>query len=117
LYDNVIGVTVAVRSVDGELSLWTAGQDTVVIVPARQVVPAPEPMRTRVVCKFTSVENLALLSSVLNDSLPFMVGQSHDSFTVPGVKDNMLYQHCQQALNCCARGTYRRHSEANLAVK
>jgi hypothetical protein len=39
-----------------------------------------------------------LLNSVSNDSLPFMVGQSHDSFTPLSVKDVMLFQHCQQAI-------------------
>jgi hypothetical protein len=42
-------------------------------------------------------ENLAgqLLNSVSNDLFPFMVGQSHDSFTLLSVKDMMLVQHCQ----------------------
>jgi hypothetical protein len=40
----------------------------------------------------------ALLKSVSNDLLPFMVGQSYDSFTLLSVKDAMLFQHCQQAI-------------------
>jgi hypothetical protein len=28
-----------------------------------------------------------------------MVGQSHDSFTLLSVKDVMLFQHCQQAID------------------
>jgi hypothetical protein len=47
-----------------------------------------------------------------------MVGQSHNSFTVLRVKNVMLFQHCQLAIQlCCARYTDRRHSEANLGVK
>jgi hypothetical protein len=35
-----------------------------------------------------------LSNSVANDLLPFIAGQSHDSFTLLGVKDVMLFQHC-----------------------
>jgi hypothetical protein len=35
-----------------------------------------------------------LLNSVSNDLLPFMVGQSHDNFTQPGVKDVRFFRHC-----------------------
>jgi hypothetical protein len=47
-------------------------------------------------CSKISLETL--LSSVFNDLLPFMVGQSHDSFTLLSVKDMMLYQHFLQAI-------------------
>jgi hypothetical protein len=36
------------------------------------------------------------LNSVSNDLLPFMVGQSHDSFTQLSEKDVMLFQHRDQ---------------------
>jgi hypothetical protein len=40
---------------------------------------------------------------VYNDLLPFMVGRSHDGFTLLSVKDEMLFQPCQQAIpQCCA---------------
>jgi hypothetical protein len=45
-----------------------------------------------------------LLNSVSNDLLPFMVGQSHDSFTLLSVKDVMLFQHCQQAIQVLCTG-------------
>jgi hypothetical protein len=54
---------------------------------------------------------------IINDLFPFMVGQSHDSFTLLSIKDVMLLQHCQQAMQCCAWGTDKKHSEANLSVK
>jgi hypothetical protein len=38
-----------------------------------------------------------LLNSVSNDLLPFMVGQSHDSFTLLSANDVGLFQCCQQA--------------------
>jgi hypothetical protein len=57
-----------------------------------------------------------LLNSVLKDLLLFMVGQSHDTCTLLSVK-YVLFQHCQQAINCCAQSTDRRHSEANLSAK
>jgi hypothetical protein len=33
-----------------------------------------------------------------NDWLPLMVAQSHDDFTLLDVKDVMLCQHCQRAI-------------------
>jgi hypothetical protein len=35
-----------------------------------------------------------LLNSVSNDLIPFVVGQSYDSFTLLSVKDVMLFHHC-----------------------
>jgi hypothetical protein len=37
------------------------------------------------------------LNSVANDLLPFMVGQSHESFTLLSVNDVGLFLHCFQA--------------------
>jgi hypothetical protein len=45
-----------------------------------------------------------LLNSVSNDLLPFMVGQSHDSLTQLRVKDVMLFQNCQQAIQVLYTG-------------
>jgi hypothetical protein len=45
-----------------------------------------------------------LLNSVSNDLLPFMVGQSHDSLTLLRVKEVMLFQHCQQAIQVLCTG-------------
>jgi hypothetical protein len=45
-----------------------------------------------------------LLNSVSYDLLPFMVGQSQDNFTLPSVKDVMLFQHCQQAIQVLCTG-------------
>jgi hypothetical protein len=39
----------------------------------------------------------ALLNSVSNDLLSFLVGQIHNSFTLLSVKEVLLFQHCQQA--------------------
>jgi hypothetical protein len=52
------------------------------------------------------LENLAgnTFERVSNELLPLMVGQSHDSFTLLGVKDVMLFQHCQQAIQVLFRG-------------
>jgi hypothetical protein len=36
--------------------------------------------------------------------IPFMVGQSHDSFTLLSVKDVMLLHHCQQAIQVLCTG-------------
>jgi hypothetical protein len=57
------------------------------------------------------LENLAgtLLNSVSKELLPFMVGQSHDSFTLLRVKDEMLIQHCQQAIQVMRTG-YRQEA-------
>jgi hypothetical protein len=38
------------------------------------------------------------------DLLPFLVGQSHDSFTLLSVKDAMLFQRCQQAVQVLYMG-------------
>jgi hypothetical protein len=46
-------------------------------------------------CLKTLLETL--LNSVSNDLLPFVVGQSHDSYPLMSVKDVLLCQHCQQA--------------------
>jgi hypothetical protein len=45
-----------------------------------------------------------LLNSVYNDLLPFVVGLSHDSFTLLSVKNVMLFQHCQQAIQALCTG-------------
>jgi hypothetical protein len=45
-----------------------------------------------------------LLNSVSNELLPFMVRQSHDSFTLLSVKDAMLFQHCQQGIQVQCTG-------------
>jgi hypothetical protein len=45
-----------------------------------------------------------LSNSVSNDLLPFMVGQSHDSFTLLSVKNGMLFQQCQQAIQVLCIG-------------
>jgi hypothetical protein len=45
-----------------------------------------------------------LLNSVSNELLPFMVGQSHDSFTLLSVKEVMLFQHCQQTIQVLCTG-------------
>jgi hypothetical protein len=37
--------------------------------------------------------------------LPFMVGQSHDGFTLVSKKDEMLFQHCQQAIQVLCMGS------------
>jgi hypothetical protein len=60
-----------------------------------------------------------LLNSISNGLLPFMVGQSHGSFTLLSAKDVMLFQHCKASRpsKCFERGTDMRHSEANLSVK
>jgi hypothetical protein len=39
-----------------------------------------------------------LLHSVSNELLPCRVGKSYDSFTLLIVKDVMLFQHCQKAI-------------------
>jgi hypothetical protein len=41
----------------------------------------------------------------LNDLLPFKVGRSHDSFYIAECQgyDVILLQHCQQAIQVCAR--------------
>jgi hypothetical protein len=39
-----------------------------------------------------------LLNRVSNDLLPFMVGQSHDNFTLLSVEDEVLFQYCQQVI-------------------
>jgi hypothetical protein len=39
-----------------------------------------------------------LLNRAFNDWLPLMVGQSHDSFTLLSVRDVMLFQPFQQAI-------------------
>jgi hypothetical protein len=44
------------------------------------------------------------LNSVSTDLIPFMVGQSHDNFTLLSVKDVMLFQHCQQAIQVLYTG-------------
>jgi hypothetical protein len=49
------------------------------------------------------------LNSVSNNFLPFVVGQSHVSFTVLSVKDVMLFQHCQQAIQVLCTG-YRQEA-------
>jgi hypothetical protein len=36
--------------------------------------------------------------------LPFLAGQSHDSFTLLSVKHVMLYQHCQRAIQVLCTG-------------
>jgi hypothetical protein len=46
-----------------------------------------------------------------------MVGQSHDSFTLLSVKDLMLFQRCQQAIQVLCMRLDRGHSEANLGIK
>jgi hypothetical protein len=43
-------------------------------------------------------------NSVFKDLLLFMVGQNHDSFTLLGVKDVMLFQHCQEAMKVLSTG-------------
>jgi hypothetical protein len=45
-----------------------------------------------------------LLNGVSYDLLPFMVGQSYDSFTLLSVKDVMLFQHCQLAIQVLCTG-------------
>jgi hypothetical protein len=40
----------------------------------------------------------------LNDLLLFMIGQSRDSFTLLSVKDEMLFQHCQQVIQVLGMG-------------
>jgi hypothetical protein len=52
---------------------------------------------------------------VANDLLPFMVGQSHDSFTLLNIKDVTLFRIvAMSAGHSCAvaRGTDWRHSES-----
>jgi hypothetical protein len=58
-----------------------------------------------------------LLNSASKDFLPFMVGQSHDSFTLLSVKDLMLFQHGQQAIQVLCTGYRQWHSKAKLGVK
>jgi hypothetical protein len=48
-----------------------------------------------------------LLNSVSNDLPPFTVKHSHDSFTLPTVKDVMLVQHCQQSVYVLCTGDRR----------
>jgi hypothetical protein len=45
-----------------------------------------------------------LMSSVSDELLPFVVGQSRDSFTLLRVKDVMLFQHCQQVIHVLCTG-------------
>jgi hypothetical protein len=45
-----------------------------------------------------------LLNSVANEWLPFMVGQSKDSFTLLSVMDVVLLHHCQQAIHLVCTG-------------
>jgi hypothetical protein len=71
-----------------------------------------------IICSKISHETLLNTCSVIHDFLlPLMVGQSHDSFKLLSVKDVILFQHCQQVIQGCARGTDRRHSEANMGGK
>jgi hypothetical protein len=50
-----------------------------------------------------------LLTSVSNDLLPLMVGQSHDSFTLLSAKNVMSFQHCQRAIQVL-RTEYRQEA-------
>jgi hypothetical protein len=78
----------------------------------------------------SKIQQEAQLSCAFNDLFPFIIGQSHDSFTLPGVKnvmsyhlcftllsvkDVMLFQHClQNGLQTMLTGS---SPEANLGVK
>jgi hypothetical protein len=49
------------------------------------------------------------LSTVYNDLIPFTVGQSRESSTLLSVKDAMLFQHRQQAIQVLCIG-YRQEA-------
>jgi hypothetical protein len=43
-------------------------------------------------------------NSVSNELFPYMIGQSHDNFTLLSVKDVMLFQQCVQAIQVLCTG-------------
>jgi hypothetical protein len=61
-----------------------------------------------IVRKFILQERL--LNSVSNELLPLIVGQSHDSLALLRVKEVMLFQHCQHAIQVLSTG----HTQAAL---
>jgi hypothetical protein len=52
----------------------------------------------------SKISQETLLNSVSNDLLRFVVGHSHDCFTLLSVKDVMLFVHCQQVIQQLCTG-------------
>jgi hypothetical protein len=59
---------------------------------------------------------MMMMMMMMMRMIPFMVGQSHDSFTLLSVKDVKYFSLVSRLFMCCARGTDSRHSEANQRV-
>jgi hypothetical protein len=99
-----------------------------IITGSRPPISGNTPSLTGYNCEFYCPEILdviqALTSCLINivkkkknvaentveyDFLHFMVGQSHDSFKLLSVKDVMLFQHCQLAIQLLCKG-YRQEA-------